>query len=172
MTPTEIISTSIAGVALIVAWLARLDSKKSVEAVQKSADAAQRATELMARQLELVSGEMNRQIQKDKIDSQPRITWGYSPSGAQSVTHKFKNFGGAMSNVTINCVAGFQATISPKDTIAQGTEAEVQFICYTQPQPNPFKFFIEFYDMFNERKKMLFTASSKLDGSWQLPEPA
>jgi hypothetical protein len=128
--------------------------------------------QLIAKQLELTTSELKRQIHKDMIDSQPRITWDYGPAGAQSVTHKLKNYGGVMSNIIVACDPGFQATILPKDTIAQGIEAEVKFTCYTQPQPNPFKFFIEFCDKFNERKKMFFTASRKPDGSWQLPEPA
>jgi hypothetical protein len=162
---TAAIAAVIALAALFVAWLARKDSKRS-------ADAAQRVTELMAHQLELATSELNRQIQKDTIDSQPRITWDYGPAGAQSVTHKLKNYGGVMSNVTVACAPGFQATISPKDVIAPGTEAEVQFICTVQPQPNPFKFFVEFDDKFNKRQKMNFTASRRQSGTWELPEPA
>jgi hypothetical protein len=157
-TVTAVVAAVIALGALIVACLARQDSKAS-------AKAAQDANELLKRQLDW-------QIKKDVIDSQPRITWGYSSAGARSVTHKFRNSGGIMSNVTVTCDKGFQAIVSPKDVIAQGAEAEVQFICNVQPQPNPFKFFIEFCDKFNERKKMDFTASRQQDGNWELPEPA
>jgi hypothetical protein len=155
---TAIVAAVVALAALIVACLARQDSKAS-------AQAAHEANELLKSQL-------NWQITKDKIDSQPRITWDYGSAGAQSVTHKFKNSGGIMSYITVTCDDGFRATISPKDVIAQGAEAEVQIICTVQPQPNPFKFFFEFYDKFNERKKMCFTASRHPSGTWELPEPA
>jgi hypothetical protein len=159
------VSAIIALGALFVAWCAREDSKKS-------ADAAQRATELMAQQLEIATGELKRQIQKDLIDSQPRITWGESSAGAQSVTYVLKNYGGTMSNVTVTCDEGFQASISPKDVIPQGTEAEVQFFCNVKPQPNPFKFSVESDDKFNQRGKMNFSISRRQSGYWQLPELA
>lgn len=152
-------------VALFVACLARRDSKKS-------ANAAQQANDLMTRQLKLAEGELNRQIQKDILDSQPQIIWDYGSAGSQSVTHKLKNYGGAMSNVTVTCDAGFRATVSPKDVIAQGTDAEVNFVCNQQPQPNPFKFSVEFDDKFKQHKTLIFSASRKQGGSWELPEPS
>jgi len=154
-----------AAISAVVAWVARRDSKRS-------ADAAETTAKLTAQQVELTKVELNRQLENDKRNSQPLITWDYGSSGARSVTHILKNHGGAMSNVSVTCEAGFVATISPKDVIAQGTEAKVQFICKVEPQPNPLKFSIGFNDRFNERKRLNFTASRSPSGTWLLPEPA
>ena len=159
------IAAVIALAALFVAWLARQDSKRS-------ADAAQRATDLMARQLELATSELHRQIQKDTIDSEPRITWDYGPAGAQSKTYEFRNQGGVMSKATVTCDGSLRATISPKDVIAKGADGEVQFIWGSQPRPNAFKFSIEFDDKFSQRKKVNFTVPSSPNGSLNLPELA
>lgn len=172
MTSGEIISASIAGIALIVACLARLDSKKSADAAQKSADAAHRANDLLARQLDMAADDRKRQIQKDQIESQPQISWDYGSAGAQSVTHRMKNFGGPMAKIAVSCESGFRATVSPDDVIAQGTEADVQFICSVQPQPNLFRFDIEFDDKFGERKRLSFTACRNSNGTWELPKAA
>jgi hypothetical protein len=171
MTP-EIITTCIAVVALFVALLARVDSRKSANAAEKSAAEAKRANDLLERQLELATGELKRQVQNDIIESQPCIAWDESSAGPQSVTYKLKNHGGTMSNVAVICDEGFQAFISPKDVIAKGTEAEVRFICNVLPQPNPFKFSVETDDKFNQRRKINFSIFRRPDGYWEIPAVA
>lgn len=102
MTPTEIISTSVAGAALLVAWLARLDSKKSAQAAQKSADAACRSNELIAEQLRLTSGELNRQKEKEVEDSRPLFVWRGGVTTGDRFEREFQNVGGEIREISVH----------------------------------------------------------------------
>jgi hypothetical protein len=164
------VSAAVALAAFIFTLVARRDSKRSAEAAEKSAIEARRANDLTAQQVEIASSELKRQLRNDIKDSQPCFTWDESSAGAQSVTYKLKNHGGTISDVEVTCQEGFQAFVSPKDVIPQGTEAEVRFICNIQPQPNPFKFFIKASDRFNQRSNLAFTIYRRAGGYWQLPE--
>ena len=130
MTPNEIISTSIAAIALIVAWLARLDSKKSVEAAQKSADAAHRSTELMARQLELATEEQKRMSQKERSESHPFFNWqgGSCSPSAGYCDWDFQNLGSMVTEVKIQSdTKGISASITPANTLLNNGKGKIIF---------------------------------------------
>ena len=167
-----VVSAAIALAAFFVVLVVRKDSKASAEAAHKSAAEAQRANGLAAQQLEMASGELKRQIQKDIKDGQPCFTWDGISSAVRSVTYKLKNRGGTISNIAVTSENGFEASISPRDLIAQDAEAEVRFSCNVQPQPNSFKFSIEADDKFNQRRIINFTIAWRGGRDWELPELA
>ena len=132
MTPSEIISTSIAAIALIVAWLARLDSKKSVEAAQKSVAAAQRMNDLTARQLELAADQHKRQIEKEIADSRPSFNWacGGSTSPMDGVSEReFINLGEDVTDLTVlTTTPEVSATLlSPKGLLRRNGTGRIKF---------------------------------------------
>jgi hypothetical protein len=149
MTPGEIISASIAGVALIIAWLARLDSMKAASAAQKSADAAHKANELLARQLGLATDEQKRQLEKEQSDSLPIIDWKggghYSPLSGTSGWH-FRNLGGAVTNLKIETEnKEILAMINPtniRNTLLNNEEGDAifEFKKGLNPLSSPFVF--------------------------------
>jgi hypothetical protein len=119
MTPGEIISTIITVLALVVTWLARLDSKKS-------ADAAQRTADLMARRLELATEEQKRKLEKERSESEPLFKWGGghgTPQGNGWVTFReFKNEGGQVTELSIkvnDATNNLRADILPKNHLGK-----------------------------------------------------
>jgi type II secretory pathway pseudopilin PulG len=170
MTPSEIISMSIAGVALIVAWLARLDSKKSAEAAQESAEAAQRANDLMARQLELAEEEQKHQQQKDISESRPVFSWRSWGCIGSEIYYDFINQGALITNVKVNADGGLEGWLEPKDA-ATGQLAHLKFKGVKRPQhPDPFNFSIEFTDKLNWRRTLNYTVRLGLSGDLARPE--
>ncbi len=130
MTPTEIISTGLAGVALFVAWLARLDSKKSADAAQKSADAAQRSNDLMARQLELAIEERKIKLQKERNESYPFFNWrgGSCSPAAGQCDWEFQNLGAMVTDLKIQSeTTGISASITPANTLLANGQGKILF---------------------------------------------
>lgn len=170
MTPNEIISTSIAAIALIVAWLARLDSKKSVEAAQKSAEAAQHSNGLMARQLELAKEEQNRQLQKDITESRPVFSWRSWGCVGSEIYYDFINQGAFITDVKVNADGGLEGWLEPKDAMT-GQLAHLKFRGVKKPQfPEPFNFSMEFTDKLNQRRKFNFAIRHGSSGDLARPE--
>ena len=130
MTPGEIITARIAGFALIVACLARLDSKKSADAAQKSADAAQRSNDLLARQLELAMEERKLKLQKERSESYPFFNWrGGScvPAAGQS-DWDFQNLGAMVTDLKIQSeTKGISASISPTNALLTNGQGKIIF---------------------------------------------
>jgi hypothetical protein len=155
MTPTEIISTSIAGGALILTWLSRQDSKKSAEAAQKSAAAAQRANDLMARQLELVAEEQKRQKQRQAAENRPLLNWRGAGPADEGQFFEFTNQGALMSNATVIVDNGLEGSIMPKEVIATGQSGRLEIkTSKVQQLPKVVNCSIEFSDKHNDRRKI------------------
>jgi hypothetical protein len=135
MTPIEIISTSIAVVALIVTWLTRQDSKKM-------ANEARRANDLLARQLELSTNEQKRQLEKEQSESRPVVDWkgggDYMPYGGTSRWH-FRNLGGTVTSLKIKTEAEkISVTINPtniQNTFLTNDEGDIVFQFEKGPSP-------------------------------------
>jgi hypothetical protein len=167
MTPNEIISTSIAAIALIVAWLARFDSKKSVEAAQKSAEAAQRSNDLLARQLELTANEMNQRAQKEAAENRPLLTWrGAGPADGWQY-FEFINQGAVMSHAKVDVDNGLEGLIEPKDVIVTGQQGKLKInVAKAQQLPKTATCSIEFSDKHDERRKISFKLTSAPVGKY------
>ncbi|MGD0348922.1 MAG: hypothetical protein ABSB84_01195 [Verrucomicrobiota bacterium] len=154
MTLGEIISTSIAGVALIVACLARLDSKKSANAAQKSADAAQRANDLMARQLEFDK-------QKVKSASEPVFQWRDHSAAGVSLTERFQNLGGRVR--IISCESNPPADrIDKPEYVDEKQEAAFTFAFLSKsgfPSIPQFDFTINYETQLNKKGSQRFNSN-------------
>jgi len=162
MTPGEIISASIAGVALLVAWLARQDSRKL-------AKEAQRANELVAHQLELVEKEQSRQVQKEMMENRPHFFWHSGSGGGVYQSYEFINQGAIVSKATVTNDAGVQSEIWPKDVIAPNQHGTVTFRWQNQARPKTVNFIVEFNDKLNARQKINYSISSHPSGDWKFP---
>jgi hypothetical protein len=167
MTPIEIITTSMAGVALFVALLARVDSRKSAAAAEKSAAAAQQANDLMARQLELATSEQNRQAQKEAAENRPLLAWrGAGPADGWQY-FEFTNQGAVMSNAKVTVDNGLEGSIEPKDVIATGQLGKLKInLSKIQQLPKTVNCSIEFSDKHDERRKMAFKLTSHAVGKY------
>ncbi len=143
-------SAAIALGALVVAYLARKDSKQS-------ALAAQRAADLMERQLELSIQNQNLQIKKTTAESLPHLAWISSGPQGDGQYFEFQNHGSLMTNVRVATDNGLEAAIEPKDVISQGQKARLKInIPKSQQVPNFLVVSIEFADKLNDQRKIHF----------------
>ena len=154
MTPGEIITASIAGFALIVAWLARLDSKKSAEAAQKSADAAQQSNDLMARQLEF-------DRQKVKSAHEPVFQWRDHSDAGASLTERFQNLGGRVR--IVSCESNPPADrIDKPEFVDEKQEGAFTFVFLSKngfPSIPKFDFTINYETQLNEKGSQRFNSN-------------
>ncbi len=130
MTLGEIITASIAGVALIVACLARLDSKESAEAAQKSAEAAQRANDLLARQVDLATDEQKRKVEKEREESSPYFNWrgGQDAPVVGTRERDFQNLGGDVMDLAIQTDSSdISAVIYPENILQHNGVGSIKF---------------------------------------------
>jgi hypothetical protein len=116
-------SAAVAIAAVIVAWLARKDSKRL-------ADAAQKANELMVKQLELASSEQNLRLQKERSDSLPIFNWGsgaYSP-GLGFCEWEFENLGEMVTDLQIQSgTLGISASVNPVNRLLNKGHGKIRF---------------------------------------------
>jgi hypothetical protein len=128
MSPAEIILTIIAVTALMVAWLSRVDARRSADAAQKSAETALRSIELMARQIEVAVNEHDRRQKKERVDSQPYFAWRDGKYGGMYCEATFQNTGGDASELSVKTdVSEVGVSINPQDLIPKSGMGKVVF---------------------------------------------
>ena len=120
MTTSEILSESIAAFALFVAWLARLDSKKSALAAERSADAAQKSADAAQRTNELISNQHEFEKQKLKDASEPVFAWRDASANIASVSYNFQNMGSRIR--VVSCESNPPASRIDKPNYVDGKQ--------------------------------------------------
>jgi hypothetical protein len=161
MTPNEIITAGISGLALVVAGFALIYSRRSAAAAQKSADAAQHANELLARQLELAASELDRQIQKEQKESHPFLRWSNPIKNKNETTWDYENFGGEVKNLKVESTNNVPVSINPIQILPNKAKGRIFFGKRWDQFPLPFTFTISGETKLGEQVSQQFKISNE-----------